>query len=197
MTAEELDERIRRTDPAHLPAFAATCATRMAPVFGGFTRSTSPATYDAWLEELWSLVRSPAPERAQELVDALESVPEAHVDDSHRPDFYAMRALSVLAYAAQTMTDDDPTQAALWCSDENLSLVSAFDFVLKRESDSLASAEAEAQNETLDRLTRNNGAEASVTLDSSRTSPLVARLGGTVDEVVRARDWDMSARPAW
>jgi hypothetical protein len=193
MTSAELADRIQRTDPASLAAFATGCATRVAPVFRAFARSTNPLVFDKWVEDLWALVDHPSEQRAQELAAEIEKVPEASVDDSERPDFYAMRALSAVAYAAQTLVGEDSVQAALWASEATLSLLRDFDYVLVRSDDTLEAGEAGAQAETLDRLDAGLG----VSLESSRASVVVSLLGQITNDLVRAHDWDMSGRSDW
>ncbi len=160
-------------------------------MFAGFTRSTNPARYDDWLVLLWGLVESPSKAAAQELAAAVESVPEARVDDSHRPDYYAMRALGVLWSAARTLTGDDPLRAALDASGQNLALLGDFDHALGQPASSLKAAEMSAQLEALERLPRG------LTCESCRASTVAARLAATVDDLVRAHDWDMSGRSDW
>src|SRR6266508_18263 len=196
MTSTELTDRIQRTDPAGLAVFATSCATRVAPVFRAFARSTNPAVFDKWVEELWALVDHPSQQRAQELAAEIEDVPEASVDDSERPDYYAMRALSAVAYAAQTLAGEDPKQAVLWASEATLSLLRDFDHVFGRSGDTLEAAEAAAQAETLDRLDAGQG-HLGVSLESSRASFVVSLLNQVTDDLVRAHDWDMSGRPDW
>jgi hypothetical protein len=58
------------------------------------------------------------------------AAPEAAVDDSNRPDYYAMRVLGVLFYAVQVLAADDMAAAALRCSQAAGSLLRDFGYVL-------------------------------------------------------------------
>jgi hypothetical protein len=66
------------------------------------------------------------------------SAPEAVVDDSNRPDYYAMRVLGVLSYAAEVLMDHDMAKPALQCSQAAVSLLRDLDYVLKMPPGSAA-----------------------------------------------------------
>jgi len=119
-------------------SFAAACATRLAPIFTAFSR-TGGNSFDAWLHELWWLVGSPDTARAQALATQVSESAEAHLDDSDRPDFYAMVVLSVLDYAVQVLLDEDSLSAAQRRSRAAISLLRDFDHILQTSSGSAGS----------------------------------------------------------
>jgi hypothetical protein len=162
------------------------------PVFVAFRRSTRPDAYRAWIDELWSNVDAVDPDVAGSVIEAVMATPESLVDDSNRPDYYAMRVLGSVVYAAQTMVDDDPLQAAVWGSGAGISVLRDVDHALGRSRPSLAEAEQAAQEEDLDRLVTGSGG---VTADTSRRSVVYTELTTVTSEVTRINDWDLSGRP--
>lgn len=179
-------------DRPQLARFATACATRVEPVFVAFRRSTRPDAYRAWIDELWSNVDAVDPDVAGSVIEAVMATPESLVDDSNRPDYYAMRVLGSVVYAAQTMVDDDPLQAAVWGSGAGISVHRDVDHALGGSRPSLAEAEQAAQEEDLDRLVTGSGG---VTADTSRRSVVYTELTTVTSEVTRINDWDLSGRP--
>jgi hypothetical protein len=108
--ADEVRSRLTELDRPRLARFAVACATRMEPVFTTFWRSTRPEAYRNWIDELWSNVDELSADLAESVAESVMETPESMVDDSNRPDYYAMRVLGSVVYAAQTMTDDDPSR---------------------------------------------------------------------------------------
>jgi hypothetical protein len=126
-----LDGRVGR---AGFAIFAAACATRLTPVFESFAR-TGKGRYTDWLAQLWVCIGAPDPALSRELEQQIKAAPEAAVDDSHRPGYYAMRALGVLFYAVQVLAADDMAAAALRCSRAAGSLLRDLDYVWAHRRD--------------------------------------------------------------
>jgi hypothetical protein len=187
--ADDVRTQLTKLDRPQLARFAVACATRMEPVFAAFWRSTRPDAYRAWIDELWSNVDALEPDVTEAVVGAVVATPESAVDDSNRPDYYAMRVLGSVVYAAQTVAGDDPVQDAVWAAGANLAVLGDFDHAL---GTSLADAEQAAQQQDLDQLI--SGA-ADVTADTWRSSDVYARLAASTEEVTRVNDWDLSGRP--
>src|SRR5215831_5077802 len=149
--AELLDQR---NGPVGLAAFAAGCATRLTLVFEAFAR-TGKGRYADWLAQLWTCIGSPNPSRSRGLEQRIMAAPEAYVDDSNRPDYYAMRALGVLFYAVQVLTADDMAAAVLRCSRAAGALLHDFDFALGAppgSAESLAGLELRAERAWVDKV---------------------------------------------
>jgi len=100
--AERVDRLDGPASRAEFAALAAACATRLAPVFESFAR-TGKGRYADWLAQLGACISSPDPARTRELQQQIKAAPEAFVDDSNRPDYYAMRVLGVLFYAVEVL----------------------------------------------------------------------------------------------
>jgi hypothetical protein len=163
----------------------------MEPVFTTFWRSTGPEAYRNWIDELWSNVEL-SPDLAESVIESVLETPESMVDDSHRPDYYAMRVLGSIVYAAQTMTDDDPLEAAMAASSTTVSVLRDFDHALAGGLRSLADAELAAQRADLERLVAGTGEGMILAAGSSA---LYSELGPATQEVTEVNDWDLSARP--
>jgi hypothetical protein len=203
-TPTGLPVRLARAAPAELAAFAAACATRMTPVFGYFTR-TGPDRFREWAAELWAAARLPegagvAPvlgrwtrDRAREVLRQIGSLPEtADGADSNRPDYYAIRAVGVLFYAARVLLDGDKAATAIACSREARTLLYGFDYLLHLPpgaASSLETLESRTQHEWLDRhagsLTGDLAAEA-------RASAVAERLAESAPAIAQVRGWDMA-----
>src|SRR5260370_4943164 len=130
MHSAEIADRIQSFTRKQAALFGATCAARVAPAFVAFASEPSADELDEWLQALWALIEVPDATAARDLSARIFGAPEADVDDSNRPEYYAMRALGVLAYAVQILTDDDIVKPALWCADSAVSLLRDFDYVL-------------------------------------------------------------------
>jgi hypothetical protein len=143
------------------------------------------------------LVESQDPERARHFAARLWWTPAAAVDDSHMPDFYAMEALSTLAYAAQVLVEDDPLKYSVWCSDVSLGLLSGFDLTLKVDSDSkdsLRYLELQAQEANIATLSKEPATlSAKGQYVAALTSTAHQRLQEVTDDIIRLRGWDMHA----
>ena len=182
--ADEIHTRLTELDRPRLARFAVACATRMEPVFTTFSRSTGPETYRNWIDEL-------SPDLAESVIESVMETPESMVDDSNRPDYYAMRVLGSVVYAAQTMMDDDPLKAAMSASGTTVSVLRDFDHALAGGHRSLAEAELAAQHADLDRLVAGTGEGM---LLAARSSALYPELGPATHEVTKVNDWDLSGR---
>ncbi len=191
--ANEIHSRLTELDRPRLARFAVACAARMEPVFIAFWRSTRPEAYRDWIDGLWSNVDELSPDLAESVIESVMETPESMVDDSNRPDYYAMRVLGSVVYAAQTMTDDDPRKAAMSASSTTVSVLRDFDHALAGGHQSLADAELAAQHADLERLVA--GTEEGGLLVAARSSALYSELGPATQEVTEVNDWDLSGRP--
>jgi hypothetical protein len=89
-------------------------------------------TYENGLSVLWSvLVSDGDTAQAAEAAEALGALPEAQVDDSHDPEYFAMLALSVLAYALEASRAEGP-EPAEWASGALLNLTADIDQIIAR-----------------------------------------------------------------
>jgi hypothetical protein len=153
--------------------------------------------FERWGAQLWSNLGSLDAQRARELQHEIESAPEAIVDDSTRPDYYAMRALNVLHEATRVIYAEDPTMVAVGCSRAGVGLLRDFDFVLNTpagSSASLVDLEYRAEAEWLDRL--NNDWLRLVEQDVfavELVSGVARRLEVVAADFGRAHGWDLSA----
>jgi uncharacterized protein YjaG (DUF416 family) len=190
--ADEVRTRLTELDRPRLARFAVACAARMEPVFTTFWRSTRPETYRNWIDELWSNVDELSPDLAESVIESVMETPESMVDDSNRPDYYALRVLGSVVYAAQTMTDDDHLKAAMSASSTTVSVLRDFDHALAGGHRSLADAELAAQRADLERLVVETGEGM---LLAARSSALYSELGPATQEVTEVNDWDLSGRP--
>jgi hypothetical protein len=178
-----------------IAAFAAACATRIAPVFESFAR-TYTGRYDEWVSQLWACI-PPLDDKLHELERQVTSAPEANVDDSLRPDYYAMRALGVILHAIRVLLDEDAVQQATWCSEEAISILRDFDYILETPADSagsLATLERRAQEAWLDGLeTAQQGTGRPDDVEKARAAEVFKRLKEVPAEIAKAHDWDLIA----
>jgi hypothetical protein len=97
--------RLRRREQA---VFALACSERIAPVFRQLASAESVKTYEKISDAAWmSIMSDGRVASAMRGLDVVNGLPEATVDDSLRPEYYAMLSLSVLAYALQALAEDD------------------------------------------------------------------------------------------
>jgi hypothetical protein len=193
-----VNDAIRRLDGhgrPQLASFAAACATRLSPLFAGFAQSAE-GRFDEWLRELWDLVSSPDRASGSDLPKRIISAPESFVDDSNRPDYYAMRVLGVLHHAAEVLRDEDPLAAAARCARAGVSTLRDFDCILKADSKSapLAPMEVLAEHAWIDGLEA--GREALLDergFQVARAADVFRRMQEVPLQVARAREWDLDA----
>ena len=188
---DDVVDRLRKLDRGRLAYFSACAAVRMSPVYRSFGRAASQPRFEGWLQELWATVIAVSAARARRLHEAVEAAPEAWVDDSHLPEFSAMRALSVLDYAALVCFEAEPAECALMCSRAARELLADFDFMLARGS-FLADAERAAQREVLERIETDED-EWTPRRDEYR-SPIEDLLRTALPLVARARGWALEGR---
>lgn len=193
--AELVDQLNGPADRAEFVIFAVACATRLTPVFESFAR-TDKGRYADWLAQVWACMGSQDPARSRELQRQVMAAPEAAVDDSNRPDYYAMRVLGVLFYAVQVLAADDMAAAALQCSQAVGSLLRDFDYVLGTPPGSpsvLARLELRAEREWVDKINASpHGLADCQAMDEARTSDLYKRLQEIPGEIALAHDWDLT-----
>ena len=179
-------------DRPRLARFAVACAARMEPIFTTFWCSTRPEAYRDWIDELWSNVDELSPGLAESVIESVLETPESMVDDSNRPDYYAMRVLGSVVCTAQTMTGGNPLKAAISASSTNVSVLRDFDHALAGRHGSLADAELAVQHADVGRLIARTGEGM---LPAARSSALYVELGPAAQEVAEVNDWNLSGRP--
>jgi hypothetical protein len=174
---------------AGLAAFAAGCALHVSALLTGFARPERRDELEHWLRQLQDLAASPDPRAARRLKEDVEGAPEADADDSSAPDYYAMRALSVIAYAAEAWFDNDPVKFAQWSADEAVDLMRDIAFTLGESAPPLEELEVEAQRELLAELEGSSPEDIPTVLSRSKEAPVVASSGSAAMDYARVRGW--------
>ena len=173
---------------AGLAAFAAGCALHVSALLSGFARPERRDELERRLRQLQDLAASPDARAARRLKEDVEAAPEAEADDSNAPDYYAMRALSVIAYAAEAWFDDDPLKFAQWSADEAVDLMRDIAFTLGKSAPPLEELEVEAQRQLLAELEA-SPEDILAVLSRAREAPIVASSGSAALDYARARGW--------
>lgn len=168
-----------------------SCASKVSPAFVGFATETAHDVYQRWLASGWQIVGSTDVAEGMRLDAEISRAPERHETDSHRPSFYAMRALSPLGYAAASLFADDPLTLAQWASRAVTSLISDLDYHV---SGRLHDVEFEEQATLIDWLAR-AGEEAQLgqAMELAEQSEVRAKLPELVRRVIVARGWNGGA----
>jgi hypothetical protein len=177
------------SDRARLAAFAAGCALHVSALLFGFARLERHDELEGWLRELLDLAVSSDPLAARGLKEAVEGAAEAEADDSNAADYYAMRALSIVAYAAEAWLDNDPLKFAQWSADEAVDLMRDIAFTLGESASPLEELEVEAQRELLAELERAPLQGMAAVVSRAREAPIVATSGSAAIDYVRLRGW--------
>ena len=99
-----------------------------------------------------------------------------------------MRALSVVAYAAEAWFDNDPMKLAQWSADEALDLMRDIAFTLG-ESAPLEELEVEAQRELLAELEHAPLVDIRAVLSRTREAPVVDSSRSAAIDYARVRGW--------
>lgn len=180
-------------DRAGLAGFAAGCALHVSALLIGFASPERRDELERWLQQLQDLAASPDPLAARRLKEAVEAAPEAEADDSNAADYYAMRALSVVAYAAEAWFDDDPVKFAQWSADEAADLMRTIAFSLEESAPPLEELEVEAQRELLGELERTTPENIPAVLSHAREAPIVAASRSAAIDYARVRGWILLA----
>jgi len=142
-----------------------------------------------WLDELSELANSGDVKIAHSIKNAIESAPEAEVDDSNVPDYMAMRALSVLCYAAQTWAEEDSVKYAQWSAGEAADLMRDIAFTVGSSAPPLEELEITAQRDLLAQLDAASDMSASALLRIAHEAPVVRSSGTAAMEYARVRGW--------
>ena len=147
----DVAERLHRLDRQGAKRFLATVAHR-------------------WKHLVYFLVSEPSYETIDELlrnaetndspIDAgaesqLLSVPEAHIDDSHDPRYYATRAIDLIRDLALAQDGSDPRELVVSCAEGAAALAADLDSVVsaaRHASLGLEGSELTAQLEALKRI---------------------------------------------
>jgi hypothetical protein len=119
----------------------------------------------------------------------VEAAPEAEADDSDAADYYAMRALSVISYAAEAWFASDPLKFAQWSADEAVDLMRDIAFTLGESAPPLEELEVEAQRELLAELERAAPGGIPAVLRRAREAPIAASSRSVAIDYARSRGW--------
>jgi hypothetical protein len=176
-------------DRTGLAAFAAGCALHVSALLSEFARPERRDELERWVRQLQDLAASPDPLAARRLKEAVEAAPEAEADDSNAADYYAMRALSVVAYAAEAWFASDPLQFAQWSADEAVDLMRDIAFTLAESAPPLEELEIQAQRELLGQLELASPQEIPAALSRSKEQPIVASSRSAAIDYARLRGW--------
>lgn len=185
----DLERDFASSDRARLAAFAAGCALHASALLLGFARPQRRDELERWLGELQDLAASPDAVAARRLKEAVEAAPEAEADDSNAPDYYAMRALSVVAYAAEAWFDNDPLKFAQWSADEAVDLMRDIAFTLGESAPPLEELEVEAQRELLAELERTPLEGIRAVLSRTSEASIVGWSRSAAIDYARLRGW--------
>lgn len=174
--------------------FAVSCASRLRPLFVAFARDSRPH-WDAWLGSLWTAIAHNDRTAAVELRNQLETAPESHVDDSNRPDYYAMRVLGVLAYAVSVLLDDDYQKATEYCSRSATAVLRDLQFIINQDGyyEPITDLEVQAENRDINDLLQDDDPDVSSVRQRASGSTVTSGLAGVPDIVARVHDWDLTA----
>jgi len=151
----DLVEELQSLSRGEAALFSTACATRVGPIFAVFGGRTAGDRFRQWAAELWALVDTPDLDAARGLAAQIRGAPEAVTDDSNRPEFYAMRALSALDYAVRVLVDPDHLKPAIWCSRASIALMRDLDYdrgITPGSPDSMEAVERDAQKLWIERL---------------------------------------------
>jgi hypothetical protein len=143
--------------------FTCACAERFHTVIVAIADAATVELSRTALEQAWSSIRSPAPLR--QIYDQLTELPEASIDDSNDPRYYAMRALGLIADAVRA-ANDEPEDVAASTAGGALDLAS-----------DLAQVTGEMSLPELEGATQLNTIEALHTSEESPTAEDLRRLG--------------------
>lgn len=144
VSSEDIAALLRDCSIIEKAIFTCACAER---AFAVLAVIASPPTVDCArlaMNRAWLSIR--APESLTADYEQLSALPEAHIDDSNDPRYYAMRALGILADAISAASEDGD-DVAISCAGGALDL--ANDIAFSTGDDTLSSLELTAQHETL------------------------------------------------
>ena len=189
--AIELTRDFPSLDRVRLAVFATGCALHVSALLLTLARPTRRDQLQRWLDELVELAKSPNAAAAQQLNASIEAAPEAGADDSNVADYYVMRALSVVSYAAQTWTDDNPAQYAQWSADEVVDLMREITFTLGNSAPPLEELEVAAQRDLLARMEMWPGVSTVSLLNVAKESPVLALSRAAARDYARMRGWPL------
>lgn len=139
----------------------------------------------------WEVTDAQDVDGARKLHAEIERAPEAHETDSNRPDYYAMRALNPLAYAAEVLTADDPLLRVQWSSRAATSLLRDLDFHVAGR---LHEAEIQEQARVVEWLSAPGARiEIQKAMEAADQSDVSTLLPDLVQRVEIARGWTSHA----
>jgi hypothetical protein len=110
---EQVASDVGRLPQRHQAAFVLTCAERVAPAFLALADTGSVPTYREAMRAAWAALASTtaADGPPQETRSAVAELPEADLDDSNRPEFYAGTAMYPLQVALAMLAGEAPDDA--------------------------------------------------------------------------------------
>lgn len=180
--------------------FAAALAECTRAIFVQWASSSTRQLAGDAIDQLWSLCFSGSA-LAPGLEEALAGVPEAGVDDSHRRDYYVMRALGVVFYAvqatrtAQTAPEASPGDPLRHADHAMVELAADLDAASKRGVDpfggSLVAALTEAKEQALAELSQTTEQESSAAASKVREAAVAcsALIEAALSIVARNQGW--------
>jgi hypothetical protein len=136
--------------------FTCACAERVQPVVVTIASPTTTEFSRSALDEAWRSAGTPVV--LSDVHDELASLPEAQIDDSNDPGYYAMRALGLVADALRN-SGSAPEDVAASAGGGALDLAS--DLAMVADEPSLPGLEATAQINTLAALRANQALPSS------------------------------------
>lgn len=147
------------------------------------------------LDELWASAATMSfdPKHQSSLVAFIKSFPESAEDDSHKPSFYAMRAIGILWHAVKSTDIRMAHQELRGVVAELLGFTADLDFLMRRAQmpdHSLKEAEIAYENNLYHLLKQSNREP----LDVADTSREIAvedsiKYRRTIDQIARTKGW--------
>jgi hypothetical protein len=147
VTYEEICRLLEERSPREKQLFVCACAERVLGILEVLAQPQSTQFCRRALEYVWA-----GTSLSPTLVDDLSVLPEASIDDSNDPRYYAMLAMGLVNDALQPI--DEMNETAPSASGGALDLASSIDYITKTSR--LAGLEAQAQAATLQILQSND-----------------------------------------
>src|SRR5215470_14670523 len=105
---EEITGALGELDRWQCVCVAAGCVEHVAPLVRRLGTTVTKERFEQYLSRVWEAARERA--GGADIVEAraaVEELSESSTDDSHRPAYYVMRAIGVLASALETIINED------------------------------------------------------------------------------------------
>jgi hypothetical protein len=129
----DITSGIAGLDKLQRASVAAACAESMSPIIVRFAQSATRRAFEQGLDAVWKSVRDGVVDsRVVPARATLNDLQESTCDDSNIPAYEVMIALSVLAYALDTIIEDDSRHWAIDACTAAADHYSGYDNVLAR-----------------------------------------------------------------